>query len=311
VTIHVPVTRTLPYVLRQALNRPALQLEIAEVVAIPDGLTVTIDMDGVEATIPRVACYLPTVGEAAYIVKAASVWIAFGAVGGAIPSGEVGPQGPPGPTGPAGPTGPTGPGVPVGGAVGQVLAKKTATDFDTQWITPATGGTTTVSPWAGGPPASPATGDVWIATAVDGAALMWSFRYNGASASAYKWEALQGFDYLLASASSVAATTGSWQIFAGLTTGALRAGEYNVRGSAAFSLSAAGSATVNLGYAISGTNQGSFSGESNAAGYWVSLAMEVGPVVLTAGQTLAFQYFANSAMTMSGRSFAVTPRRIS
>src|SRR3954447_467438 len=55
----------------------------------------------------------------------------------------VGPQGPngdPGPTGAAGPTGATGPGVPVGGTTGQVLAKKTAADLDTNWITAATGG---------------------------------------------------------------------------------------------------------------------------------------------------------------------------
>jgi len=59
--------------------------------------------------------------------------------------GGVGFQGPPGPTGPAGPTGPTGPagqGVPVGGAAGQVLAKNTATNYDTGWITPTGGGIT-------------------------------------------------------------------------------------------------------------------------------------------------------------------------
>src|SRR3954454_2792721 len=36
--------------------------------------------------------------------------------------------------GPAGPAGPTGPGVPVGGTTGQVLAKKRATELDTQWV---------------------------------------------------------------------------------------------------------------------------------------------------------------------------------
>lgn len=35
-----------------------------------------------------------------------------------------------------GPAGPTGPGVPVGGATGQVLAKASATNFDTQWVDP-------------------------------------------------------------------------------------------------------------------------------------------------------------------------------
>src|SRR4051794_20876990 len=39
-----------------------------------------------------------------------------------------------GPAGPTGATGPTGAGVPVGGTTGQVLAKKSATDLDTQWV---------------------------------------------------------------------------------------------------------------------------------------------------------------------------------
>jgi microcystin-dependent protein len=44
-----------------------------------------------------------------------------------------------GPPGPTGATGATGPGVPVGGTSGQVLAKKTATDLDTNWIDPPAG----------------------------------------------------------------------------------------------------------------------------------------------------------------------------
>ena len=55
--------------------------------------------------------------------------------------GEVGPQGPQGiqgEDGPQGPQGTAGVGVPAGGTVGQVLAKKTIADFDTEFITPAT-----------------------------------------------------------------------------------------------------------------------------------------------------------------------------
>ena len=42
---------------------------------------------------------------------------------------------PPGVPGPYGPAGPAGPGVPAGGALGTLLLKKSATDYDTQWIT--------------------------------------------------------------------------------------------------------------------------------------------------------------------------------
>lgn len=53
--------------------------------------------------------------------------------------GETGAQGPTGPAGPAGQAGaqgPAGPGVPSGGTAGQILAKKSATSYDTQWVNP-------------------------------------------------------------------------------------------------------------------------------------------------------------------------------
>ena len=49
------------------------------------------------------------------------------------PQGSTGPQGSQGPQGPQGPTGPQGGGVPVGGTTGQVLAKNSATNYDTSW----------------------------------------------------------------------------------------------------------------------------------------------------------------------------------
>ena len=54
-------------------------------------------------------------------------------------TGNTGATGAVGAAGAAGATGATGPGVPVGGATGQALVKKTAADFDTQWATPASG----------------------------------------------------------------------------------------------------------------------------------------------------------------------------
>ena len=69
-----------------------------------------------------------------------------GATGPAGPQGPVGPQGPEGPQGPIGETGPkgeagvAGPGVPAGGTAGQVLTKKSGTDYDTEWKDPTGGG---------------------------------------------------------------------------------------------------------------------------------------------------------------------------
>ena len=59
--------------------------------------------------------------------------------GSSIP-GPQGPIGLTGATGPAGANGTNGIGVPVGGSTGQVLSKIDGTDYNTQWITPASGG---------------------------------------------------------------------------------------------------------------------------------------------------------------------------
>lgn len=68
---------------------------------------------------------------------------AAGATGAQGPTGAAGAAGATGATGATGPTGANGVagvGVPAGGATSQVLGKKTATDFDTQWVDPPAGG---------------------------------------------------------------------------------------------------------------------------------------------------------------------------
>ena len=62
-----------------------------------------------------------------------------------IPRGNTGPQGPQGKQGPAGAPGPAGPGVVPGGTTGQVLAKKSNTNYDTEWIDNSSGGTVSVN----------------------------------------------------------------------------------------------------------------------------------------------------------------------
>lgn len=56
--------------------------------------------------------------------------------------GQQGEQGPAGQDGAQGPKGDPGVGVPAGGTTGQVLTKKSATDYDTEWKTPSGGGGT-------------------------------------------------------------------------------------------------------------------------------------------------------------------------
>lgn len=69
-----------------------------------------------------------------------------------IPQGVQGNQGPTGPQGPVGQTGPQGPagqGVPIGGTTGQVLAKSSNNDYETQWVDQTGGGGTTYTPGDG------------------------------------------------------------------------------------------------------------------------------------------------------------------
>lgn len=59
-----------------------------------------------------------------------------GATGATGPQGPTGATGATGPQGPTGATGATGPGVASGGTTGQLLRKKSNTDFDTEFFTP-------------------------------------------------------------------------------------------------------------------------------------------------------------------------------
>jgi hypothetical protein len=57
-------------------------------------------------------------------------------------TGATGPQGPKGDKGDTGEQGPAGIGIPTGGSAGQVLAKASGTDYDTEWINQSGGGGT-------------------------------------------------------------------------------------------------------------------------------------------------------------------------
>jgi len=67
---------------------------------------------------------------------------ATGPAGPAGPTGATGPQGPTGPAGADGADGADGAGVEAGGTTGQVLAKASNTDYDTEWVDQTGGGGT-------------------------------------------------------------------------------------------------------------------------------------------------------------------------
>lgn len=71
-----------------------------------------------------------------------------------------GPEGPEGPQGPPGADGPAGQGIASGGSTGQVLAKASNGNYDTEWTDRVVGDFTMSV--GSTPPSNPNVGDVWV-----------------------------------------------------------------------------------------------------------------------------------------------------
>jgi hypothetical protein len=77
----VPYTRTLEYVLREQINRPAgARPFLAPVVAIPDSGHVTIDQGGTQTVIPRLESMVAVVGQTAVCLAMHNSIVAIGAL---------------------------------------------------------------------------------------------------------------------------------------------------------------------------------------------------------------------------------------
>lgn len=140
-------------------------------------------------------------GATADVVGGVVVLASSGAAGGILRAKVAGAwtdiptEGPPGATGATGAAGatgsagPAGPGVPVGGTTGQVLTKTSATDFATNWQTPASGGGFTL---VSALPGAPVDGQCiyYQNAAMAALGIIWPFRYRAAAAGSYKWEAV-------------------------------------------------------------------------------------------------------------------------
>lgn len=118
----------------------------------------------------------------------------------------------------------------------------------------SSGGKTTVSPMAGGPPASPSNGDIWIATEVDpNDVIAWAFVYE--SSFTYPWLFIGGapwFEYWSGVATSNTANS-AWEIVK-TTEPRLtlpRSGLYSYEWGGVFELSAATNAFATMATSVS------------------------------------------------------------
>lgn len=140
-----------------------------------------------------------------------------GPAGPAGPEGPEGPEGPQGPQGiqgipgPEGPQGPPGEGVPAGGDAGQILAKIDGTDYNTEWIDPPTGGTTSGFVWDGAAYVLDADQSLYVGPSVPGAPQQGDIWFNTTNGTAV----VQGFNLATSlpttvTAGGVAHTKGPW-----------------------------------------------------------------------------------------------------
>ena len=76
----VPITRTLPYVLRGQINEPrGVSFLIGKVISTPDSKHVRIEIGGAQITVPKLASYsAPVANEPCYVLTAGEVTIALG-----------------------------------------------------------------------------------------------------------------------------------------------------------------------------------------------------------------------------------------
>jgi len=82
--LSVPFTRSLPYVLRDAIKSAetgGLRLMVGTVVSTPDARHVVVSIQGQNFTVPRLKSYnAPTVGDPAYLLVGPSLLLAIGTV---------------------------------------------------------------------------------------------------------------------------------------------------------------------------------------------------------------------------------------
>lgn len=189
-----------------------------------------------------------------------------------------------------GATGPAGPGVPTGGAAGQVLAKASATDYDTEWHTPDATDLTGTLPVAHG-----GTG---ATTAADALTAL-------GAASAADVSPIGTTVFNSASSVSLADDTAT-----ALTSVTLAAGVWVVAGNASFAANATGIRTIDIS-ATSGSISGSVLATTgvqvNASGSGLT-ALHTDHVIEVSSQTtyyLNVRQTSGGALTSSGHLRAV------
>jgi hypothetical protein len=165
------------------------------------------------------------------------------------------------------------------------------------------------------PPANPQTGDLWLLPLANG--VNWVFRYNAASASAYKWEFYGGPPaYVYIATDETLGFTGVWANLptVGPDFVAPRTGDYRCD---ARSYTANGGATSNnqIGVAnasVGVTPIGAVAKTTAAVGMYSDLSVLTLLAGLALGNTARVHYQSSAAGSLFGaRTLSVLPVRVS
>lgn len=166
----------------------------------------------------------------------------------------------------------------------------------------------TVSDISSGPPSSPSTGDIWIASNVDAVGTRWQFQYNAGSASAYKWEFIGG-NVTRAIRGSTDSITSNSAVVPDTNLGTItvaRPGDYGVR---------ANLWIISMPAAVQGyfLKNGSNSGNWGAVSSQGVIAMDASAITFAANDTFGAGYFCASASSFSAgpRTIGLIPVRVS
>jgi len=179
-------------------------------------------------------------------------------------------------------------------------------------ITPADVGLPkiTTSAQSGGPPASPANNDIWIATGIGANNIYWMLQYDSSEAT-YKWKFVGGpansLDYGAAAQSNTVANT--WQQMNNPQITIARSGIYQLRAHCRFYWNGASSSdTVWFSCAVGGSNIGQAVQHTGATSSWGTGGYGAADAAITAGNGAGIAlYSTNTAIQMVIGRIEVTP----
>jgi hypothetical protein len=173
--------------------------------------------------------------------------------------------------------------------------------------------TTTAGAIASGPPASPADGDIWIASGIDTNGTLWMFRYNAGSVSPYKWEFLGGAPSVLTYLASTA-MAGGWQPYNPQMNPVQRSGVYLIGGGASINNVGGAVGQYSISCAVAGTmGYATMQASYNAvnAGQQIAFSFIPAPFTVAAGQAVTFAAYSGIASNLSLATLSIMPVRVS